>query len=174
MYTHVRLQNLNYPTCALLEGERLEHDVITVRFLNVYEGVFPSICLEDVWVNLLTNFAAKSAPVDSPTRECAVLALFSLEPVLEADIVDIAHATTTFADREKRILDHVVTVPTEATERIVIICVVIKNLCRWIFRGCLGLFSRLGFGLGRVSRHNNSIFLLFIFFVTFFASLVLT
>ena len=75
--------------------------------MNVDEGVFPPVCFENVRVNLLADFAAERAPVDCPAREAAILALLRLEPVLEADIVDVADASTAFADREQWVLNYI-------------------------------------------------------------------
>ena len=75
--------------------------------MNVDEGVFPPVCLENVRVNLLTDFTAECAPVDCPACEAAILTLLGLKPVLEADVVDVADAATALADREQRVLNYI-------------------------------------------------------------------
>ena len=167
MDAHVRLQNLNDPTCALLEGKRFEHNIVAVRFFDVYEGVFTPVCLKDVRVNLMANFTTERAPVDSPARECSILALLRLEPVLEAYVVDVADASTALANGEQRVLQHVIAVPAEATESFVIIRIVIEDSCWLIHWSGLGFFGRFGFGFGRI-------LLFFLLLDPIFASFVLT
>ena len=75
--------------------------------MNVDEGVFPPVCLENVRVNLLADFAAERAPVDCPAREAAILTLLGLEPVLQADVVDIADASAALADGEQWVLNYI-------------------------------------------------------------------
>ena len=75
--------------------------------MNVDEGVFPPVCLENVRVNLLADFAAERAPVDCPAREATILTLLRLEPVFEADVVDVADASTALADGEQWVLKYI-------------------------------------------------------------------
>ena len=147
----------------------------------------------------MTDFTTECAPVDRPTRESAILALLSLQPVFEADIVDIADTATAFADGEKWILDYVGTVPAETTESVIVIRAIVVNWCCWsglyffLLLLFLGLFldllllllfrlffrlriCRLFFGFGGVGRDDNIIgggSILFLLLVTLFAAFVL-
>ena len=94
----MRLQNLNNSTCALFQCQTFKHNVIAIGLLDVDKGVLAPVCLEDIWIDLLTYLATKSSPVDGPTSESPVLVLLRLQPVLQAYVVDVADTTATFAD----------------------------------------------------------------------------
>lgn len=89
---------MNYSTRTLFQCQTFKHNVIAIGLLDVDKGVFAPVRLEDIWINLLTYLATKCSPVDGPASECPVLVLLRLQPVLEADIVDVADSTATFAD----------------------------------------------------------------------------
>ena len=78
MHAHVRLKDLDNSTCAFLKGQTFKHNVVAVWFLNIDERVLPSVGLENVGVNLLTNLTAEGSPVDCPAGECSILALLRL------------------------------------------------------------------------------------------------
>lgn len=100
VHAHVRLENLNYATRALFQSQTLKHDVVAVRLLDVHKRVLASIRFEDVRVNLLTDLAAESSPVNGPARERSVFILLRFEPVLETDVMHVSDASAAFADRE--------------------------------------------------------------------------
>ena len=144
MQSHVRLQYLDDPTCAFLQSQTFEHDIVGGRLLDIDKGVLSIVGFEDVWVDLVTDFASKGPPIDGLARMCPILALLRLQPVLEADVVDVADTSTALANGEERVLNDVVAVPAESAEGFFIFF----DCCSWrvrplviVFRPiCLALF----------------------------------
>ena len=92
------LQYLDDPTGAFLEGQTLEHDIVSVGLRDINKGVLSIIGLEDVWVDLVADLAPEGPPVNGLARVRPILALLRLQPVLEADVVDKPHASTALAN----------------------------------------------------------------------------
>ena len=98
MNTHVRLQYLDNPTSTFLKCQTLEHDIVSVGFLDIDKRVLSIIGLEDVRVDLVADLATEGPPVYGLARVCPILALLRLQPVLEADVVDKPDASTALAN----------------------------------------------------------------------------
>ena len=92
------LQYLDDPTCAFFESQTLEHDIVSVGFLDIDKRVLSIIGLEDVRVDLVADLATEGPPVYGLARVCPILALLRLQPVLEADVVDKPDASTALAN----------------------------------------------------------------------------
>lgn len=78
-----------------------------------------AVSLKDVGVDMVTDLAPETLPVNGPACERTLLCHLGLQPALQAGVVDVFYATTAFADREKRVHDRARSVPAKATEDLV-------------------------------------------------------
>ena len=69
---------------------------------------------------MLADLTTEGSPVYRPTSESLALALLGLQPVLEANIVDVADTTTAFADREQGVVNGIAAIPAKSAERRII------------------------------------------------------
>lgn len=110
-----RLENLDDPHCGLLQRQTLQNDVICCGSLNVNQCVLPSFHLENVGVNLVTNFAPKRRPDQSQRIWRLLLLLFLLQPKFEARIVHETDSPNALANGEKWIFVRIGPIPAKAT-----------------------------------------------------------
>ena len=109
-------QYLNHSTCAFFERKTFKNNVVILWLGDVDQWIFLTICLENVRVNMMADLTAKGLPIINCRNLCPRLCLLCLEPALKAYVMHVTYATTTFANRQKRVINWIRVVPAKATE----------------------------------------------------------
>ena len=110
-------QHMDVSRSVFVQWHGLEEDILAFGLRLVYINQFEESLafLKDIWVALLADFAFKFLPV----VRCDVLAVLfdvplSLDPVLEALVVDIADGASALACQDQRVLIRLLCAPAKA------------------------------------------------------------